>query len=315
MLLECGRASCVQTKNLHYEYIIIIYCNIIESASHNMMMSLTKAALNHTNCALRKRRLGRFHSSKSSGQKLSPLPSSSSPAQAKSRYLKSAKVNEKYLSPEEKIMHMNREIEIVREQAAAKLENELKKSIWKKLTDPLVKHKHSLYNVLAMTLAYVLAHNLYVTSKKEKECKAELLRSQNENSELKQSINSLLDEATLRDFGSTCALEIKRRKNEVSTSWLPSFLSGQFASAQCLDENSLRDLIARVLREKLSARMGFDEGEEKRRNRPSVEEIMQQNQEMIKASNSNPEFLLQDALQNISSREENGKEPRRVFNM
>ncbi|KAL3942774.1 MAG: hypothetical protein SGBAC_003086 [Bacillariaceae sp.] len=210
---------------------------------------------------------------------------------------------------------MNQELELVRNKHATKLEKELKKSIYRRLVDPLVKHKHSLYNVVAMTIAYVLAHNLYVTSKKEKECRSDLLQSQEENVKLKQSIDSLLDETTLKDIGSACAMEIEREFANGGVSTLSSWLSGGFVAAKSLEERLLRGIVAKVLRHELSARIGIDEVAEEEDSKLSVEEIMHQNQESMKVINSNPELFIQDAMQQPASDQENGKESRRVFSL
>mmetsp|Transcript_38210 Transcript_38210/g.92461 ORF Transcript_38210/g.92461 Transcript_38210/m.92461 type:complete len:279 (-) Transcript_38210:45-881(-) len=278
------------------------------------MMPLSITTVKYANSVVRCRCLRRYRSSQaSSGQKLRPLPSS--PAQAKQQYLKSKQATDRYLDPQQQILQMNRELELVRNKHAAKLEKELKKSIYRRLVDPLVKHKHSLYNIIAMTIAYVLAHNLYVTSKKEKECRSELLQSQEENTKLKQTIDSLLEETTLKDIGSACAMEIEREFEKVGASSLSSWLSGSFVSAKSLEESLLRDIVANILRHKLSARIGNDEVPEEEGTKLSVEEIMQQNQESMKVINTNPELVLQDALQQSASDQENEKDSRRVFSL
>ncbi|CAJ1948737.1 unnamed protein product [Cylindrotheca closterium] len=276
-----------------------------------MLLSSSRTA----NTVLRYRYFLRYRSSQaSSGQKLSPLPSSS-PAQAKQQYLKSKQATDRYLDPQQQILQMNREMELVRNKHATKLEKELKKSIYRRLVDPLVKHKHSIYNVFAMTIAYVLAHNLYVTSKKEKECRSELLQNQEENTELKQIIDSLLDETILKDISSACAMEIEKEFAKGGTSSLSSWLAGGFSSAKSLEEGLVRDIVAKVLRHKLLVRIGSGEVAEEEDSKLSVEEIMQQNQESMKVINASPELLLKDALQQASSDQENGKESRRVFSL
>lgn len=246
-----------------------------------------------------------------------PLPSSSkqAPAEAKKRYLESKKATDRYLDPHEKLLQMNREIELVRDQAATRLETELQKSVWKRLTDPLVKHKHSLYNIMAMTIAYVLAHNLYVVAKKEKECRAELMRCQEENAKLHQAIKSLLDESTLRDFGSACAMEIKKQ-NEARATHFWGWSLGRSTSGDATDNSNLRDSLVSALREFLSVRVKEVHAVEKEDDSTlSLEEIMEENQKNMEAINTNPELLLQDAIQQSASKQENGESPRNVFSL
>jgi hypothetical protein len=71
-------------------------------------------------------------SSKNSGKKdaLPPLPPS--PAKAKQVYLQSQK--DVMFDPQAKIVQMNKELDIVRERAAAKLDKEINKSVYRKLT-------------------------------------------------------------------------------------------------------------------------------------------------------------------------------------
>lgn len=273
-------------------------------------MPFPRTIVKINNSVLRMQYLGRCHSSKASGgQKLSPLPSS--PTQAKKQYLKSKEATDRYLDPQQKIVQMNRELEIIRDKHATKLEKELEKSIYRRLVDPLVMHKHSLYNVMAMTIAYILAHNLYVTSKKEKECRADLMQTLEENAKLKQK----MDESTLRDFSIACAAEIEREFDKKrSPSALSVLLSGLFASTKTSEENLLGDIIANVLQKQLLDRLGKDNAIEEC-DKPSTEEIMLQNQEKIKAMNANTELLIQDAVHQSSSDQKSGKQSRRVFSL
>lgn len=276
------------------------------------MMPLSTTTMKTANSVVRCWCLLRYRSSQaSSGQKLNPLPSS--PAQAKQQYLKSKQATDRYLDPQQQILQMNRELELVRIKHAANLEKELKKSMYRRLADPLVKHKHSIYNIFAMTIAYVLAHNLYVTSKKEKECRSELLQSQKEKAKMKQITDSLLHESVLNDIGSACAMEIEREFGGGALSF-SSWLSCCFVSPKSLDESLLQDIVVKVLRHKLSARIGNGEVAEEG-SKLSVDEIMQKNHESMKEINTNPDLILQDALQHSSSDQENGKESQRVFSL
>jgi hypothetical protein len=258
-----------------------------------------------------------FSTKNTNGSKLGPLPSSSSPAKAKARYLESKHEADKYLDPHEKILQLNKEIELVREQAAEKLEKELKKSVWKKLSDPLVKHKHSLYNVFAMTLAYLLAHNLFVTSKQEKQARAELTESQETNADLKRILDYLLEESTLQEMGSACARqfnqETKQNKTNNRSVWWPGI--GSIAKQTEQGEKDLEAVFTSVLKKELELRIGDVTVSEEERKQLSIEEIMQQNQESVKALNENPELLLLQALESAEDDDIAGKKQRRVFSM
>jgi hypothetical protein len=73
-----------------------------------------------------------------------------SPAKAKQLYLKSQKGL--VFHPQAKIVQMNKELDIVREWAAAKLDKDINKSVYRKLMDPLQRYKHSVINLVELSL-------------------------------------------------------------------------------------------------------------------------------------------------------------------
>eukprot|EP00980_Cylindrotheca_fusiformis_P008843 scaffold1888_cov120-Cylindrotheca_fusiformis.AAC.13 len=260
-----------------------------------------------------------FSGTTSKNPQLGPLPSSPSPAKAKALYLKSKEVSDKYLDPHERILQLNKEIDIVREQAAEKLEKELKKSVWKKLSDPLVKHKHSLYNVFAITLAYVLAHNLFVKSKKEQEARSELTQSQKANADLKHLLESLLQDSTLEEIASAGAAQcsIDRDQNK-SKSGLKRLLGTTTVFKQReTDQEVLKGLFAEVLKRELESRIGPFIMSEEDRKQLKIKEIMHQNEENVKVLNENPDLLLQQALESAEKTKgvDGNKQRRIVFSM
>lgn len=260
----------------------------------------------------------RFSTNAGNTSKLGPLPSSPSPTKAKARYLESKNVTDKYLDPHEKILQLNKEIELVRERAADKLEQELKKSVWRKLSDPLVKHKHSLYNVFAMTLAYVLAHNLFVTSKREKEARNELSQSHQENDNMKRILKSVLEESTITEIGTACAEEfnneLRLRRSVNASRWWPWI--GSTMTQDELKQKALEELFRDVVKKELESRLGDAIASEEDRKRLSIEEIMQQNEENVRTLNENPELLLQLALESAEEADgTDGKKQRKLFSM
>jgi hypothetical protein len=232
--------------------------------------------------------------------------------------MESQKATEKYLNPQEKIQQNFKEIELVREQAVAKLESELKKSIYNRLTDPLKNHKHSLYNVLAMTLAYLLAHNLFLTSKKEKEARLQLLESQQMNDDLKLLIESLLQESAVNEMAENCVRQMNEESNNGETNPRSSWWKGVVSVTQS-DQKTVEGKLRFALRNELEARIGHvSTASDEERKQQSIEEIMQQNQEKVKELNENPAFLLQQALEIAEGKvegETGNKKQRRVFNM
>ena len=260
-----------------------------------------------------KRGLNRSLFSTKKSNDLPPLPASSSPAKAKERYLESKNATDKYLDPHAKIQQLNRELEIVRENAAAKLDKELNKSLYRKLVDPIKRHKHAAINVGAVTLAYLLAHNLFVASKKGKEARAELNESEKRHEDIRKILEALLQDSTLKEIGSACASKFNQRNTQKQTK--ASFWK---VPSSTIDEGEdLEKIVVEVLQRELGARIGHLiklRGEQKQQ---VIDDIMKENQENVKALNQDPEMFLKQALESAEKDKTNSskKESRRVFSM
>jgi hypothetical protein len=173
------------------------------------------AAVARTSTAIRRRTCTACRQFSSKGKSKDLPPPQNKPkqplssVQAKQQYLKSKdKLIDRENDPMAKMAQLSKELDIVRERAAAKLDKELNKSVYRKLTDPLRRYKHSVVNMVAVTLAYVLAHNLFVTSQKEKKARAALEASQQETQNLKGTLANLLSESTVQSIASACVEEV-----------------------------------------------------------------------------------------------------------
>lgn len=268
----------------------------------------------------------RQFSSKGKSKDLSPLPPPPpqnkpkqplSSVQAKQQYLKSKDKlgidRETTNDPMAKMAQLNKELDIVRERAAAKLDKELNKSVYRKLTDPLRRYKHSVVNMVAVTLAYILAHNLFLTSQKEKKARAALESSQEETQNLKGTLANLLSESTVQSIASACVEEVARagpgtrgereRKTSTSTSssWWWNITSSQRRRGRLLlgvdDADRLQQRLVEVLQQELDQRIGEQAMNEEQRKQKVVQEIWKENQSQVEALNENPERILEAFLQ------------------
>jgi hypothetical protein len=253
-------------------------------------------------------------SSKNSGKNdtLPPLPPS--PAKAKQAYLKSQK--DMVFDPQAKILQMNKELDIVRERAAAKLDKEINKSIYRKLTDPLRRYNHSVINVGAVVMAYILAHNLYVNSKREKEVRRELEVSQTKELELQSLLQSLLQPATLQQMASSCVQKsmIEDEEEGTATTKKSSWWTTR-SRRRRLTEDSLEERMVQVLKDELERRIGEKGLTEDQRQQKAIDQVWQESKSKVEELSENPEQLLLAFLEEEEEQDAKNKKERRVFSM
>ena len=109
---------------------------------------------------------------------------------------------------------LQKELDIVRERAAERLEQNLKKTVWQRLTDPLKRHSHSWINVGAVLLAYILAHNLYQTAKEKRKVQEELQVALQDRTTYHNLLRSLLTEETLEPIATACVQELSKETSD-----------------------------------------------------------------------------------------------------
>jgi hypothetical protein len=140
------------------------------------------------------------YSSSSAGQ--SSSTPKLSPAQAKQQYLESQRRTEEFLKdPQGKMTQLQHELDEIKAKALEKLEREVyNKPLWQRWTDRIKRKQHSFINMVAATLAYVLAYNLHLKSKAHKEAIRQLDEEREKIHELQLCLRSLTDEETINEI-------------------------------------------------------------------------------------------------------------------
>jgi hypothetical protein len=277
------------------------------------------AAGRTTNTSSRSRR--RFESSSSSSSKTKkdnpPLPS---PAKAKQQYLES----KKKLDPNDvvgKMQQLSEELNIVRERNVKLLDKELNKSIWRKLTDPLRRYKHSVINMGAVTLAYILAHNLFMAKKQQRQVQGDLEESQQDVSRLQGLLRSLLLDNTHDEIASHCAQQVVAVTEELqessslssprqqsSTGWFWSSSSKRrFAwntNTQDKQQETLENTLKTMIRNEMESRIGDAALTQDERKQKGMEQVRQENKSQLEEWSENPELLLQAMFEDEATNNE-----------
>jgi hypothetical protein len=260
-----------------------------------------------------------------------PTTSSANTKNINTNTNKTATTDDLFLkNPQAKIDQLTQELEAVRDRATAKLDAEINKSIWRKLTDPLRRYKHSMINIGAMCLAYMLAHMLFVKSKSEKEAKRLMEEAQANHQDLQTALQSLLEPTTLQEMAQACVSDIQpllSNENATTTSYFPwRFLGatrstststelrtprrGRQSTSQQQQQQQLL-LVERLqdaLEQQLAQRIGEKALTEEQRQRRSIQEVWEESQSQLKALNENPELLLLQAILEESAAEEETRE-------
>lgn len=145
---------------------------------------------------------------------------------------------------------LQKELDVVRDRMAERVEAKLQKSVWRRLTDPLRRHSHSWINVGAVLLAYVLAHNLYMSAKEKRAYKEQLDDAAEKRDIYQQAMRDLLKEETLKELSDKCLEEVSSSGNKTSLSWW----NRSKPSQKIMDDEA--GIIMQVLQRELKDRLG-----------------------------------------------------------
>ena len=238
---------------------------------------------------------------------LPPLPS---PSKAKKKYLESR--------PEDihtKILKMNDELEVVRQTQAKRLDKVINKPWYRKLIDPLRRYKHSVINMGAVTLAYVLAHNLFMARKREKAVQAELNQAREEIDNYKGLVKAVVEPEKLKQIAALC---VAQEEDTVDTKGGPKSWFGSKSSPFSSTSSSsklLEDQIYSTLRRELGAIVGDVYLPPEERKKKVVEELIQENKTQVKEIAENPELLLKALEEAEVVDDKEGTVKKRVFSL
>lgn len=210
---------------------------------------------------------------------------------------------------------LQKELDIVRERAAERMEAKLNKSTWRRLTDPLRRHSHSWINVGAVLLAYILAHNLYMTGKEKRAVQQELEEATIKRDLYQQAMRELLQETTLMEISNKCSNELYSSDESSSSSsssswWNKSKTEGLGVSEQ--------QIIMQVLQKEIQARIGDHILTDEERRIKDMQTAWQESQQQIVVISPEQE-LVQAVLSNDDAKElmdtSPKKQQRRVISM
>jgi hypothetical protein len=221
--------------------------------------------------------------------------------------------------PHVKLARLAQEIDTIKLEQTQKLDAQLNKSVWRKLTDPLRRYKHSLVNVVVVTLAYVLAHKLYMNSKREQQVALALEESQQETRNLQQILSSLLQEQVLQEIATQCAQELvaggdeeeiigkNRRQRGSATSWWGGRRGTsngrgwlqQYSNTD--DEDVLVETLVPVLQKALEQRIGDAPLPEEERKRKALQQLVAEQKDKVKAQKEEERAFFQALAEATSS--------------
>ena len=221
-----------------------------------------------------------------------------------------------------KMVRLQKELDIVRERAAERMEAKLNKSTWRKLTDPLRRHSHSWINVGAVLLAYILAHNLYMTGKEKRQLQQELDEATMKRDLYQQALRELVHEATVKELSNKCWEQISSSSSpsSSSTSWWNRSSKSTMEQGNADEEQPMATL-QQVLQKALQERIGDHILTDEERRIKEMQKAWEESQQQIVVSS--PEQELVHAVLGDSSDDAKGllaegasrKQQRRVISM
>ncbi len=227
---------------------------------------------------------------------MDPLPPLS-PAQAKQRYLESKLRTDAFLrDPHAKIQQLQTEMNDVKARATERLEKEVyNKPYWRRLIDPLKRKQHSVINLLAGTMAYILAHQLHLKRKAYQEAVSELEEEREKTQKLRALLQSLLDENCIHELeqaAEVAAADGKDVSNSTATTngifgwWSTSSPSSSSPRQNTTSDTGYGDdgrpSVRAALLSVLESRIGDEGLDDETRKQKALNKIWEENKEQLK---------------------------------
>jgi hypothetical protein len=211
---------------------------------------------------------------------LPPRASSStnpSPANAKKEYLEVKKRTDEFLKdPQANLKRIQADMDKTKEQLL-KVHD---KPIWRRIVDRFKAKQHAVINLLAASMAYILAHRLHLKMKDNEELSLEVEREKANNAELRSLLRSL----TTEEFSETVASRATQQTSasarsesaETASSWWSSSSGRASSSASSPPPNNA---LAASLRQALEAKIGDEGLEDADRKKKNIREIWVENEQ------------------------------------
>ena len=235
---------------------------------------------------------------------LPPKPNNAkvSPAKAKKEYLEAQKKTEEFLKdPQAELRRIQADMDKTKE----KLLRVHDKPIWKRVFDRFKAKQHAVINLLAASMAYILAHQLHLKIKANEGLQQEVEDEQAKNSELRKLLRSVQTEAFAQSVVQQATTSTPETSPASSSSWFRS---------KSLDESALPEsnALSTALRQALEAKIGDEGLEDEDRKKKNIRDIWQENE--TKIENEEGLVELTQAIA-VNSQGTNTQSKKRVFDM
>lgn len=199
--------------------------------------------------------------------------------------------------PVQKMTRLQKELDIVRERAAERMEAKLKKSTWNKLTDPLRRHSHSWINVGAVLLAYILAHNLYMTGKEKKSLQEQLDDVTTQRDVYQQAMRGLIQQSTLQEISNEYHKQVSSSQSSSSSWWRNTSKTDTSLGANDQQQMDYSRRLEHVLQSEIQKRIGeFILTDEERRVK-AMQKAWQDSQQQVVVVDDDVSSLVPPELQ------------------
>ncbi len=177
------------------------------------------------------------------------------------------------------------------------------KPIWKRVRDRFKAKQHAVINLLAASMAYILAHSLHLKIKASDELNEQFEQEKAKNSELRKLLKSL----QTQDFAGAVVAQATTNESSSTTSNSSWFRSDGGKESSVPETNAL----ITSLRLALEARIGDEGLEDADRKEKNIQEIWQENEERIETEDGLVELAQAIAVEGTVT----DSSKKRVFDM
>mmetsp|Transcript_24723 Transcript_24723/g.58054 ORF Transcript_24723/g.58054 Transcript_24723/m.58054 type:complete len:300 (-) Transcript_24723:117-1016(-) len=207
-------------------------------------------------------------------------PAQLSPAKAKKEYIETRKRTAEFLKdPQANIARMQAEMDKTKE----KLARVHDKPIWKRVIDRIRAKQHAAINLLAASMAYILAYRLHLQIKASDELKEQVELERTKNSDLRSLLRSLTTDEFSREVvaqAMAASPTAPTPEPKARSSWFggSSRTQGSLSSSTSMPQ---LDALVATLRQKLEARIGDEGLGDEERRKKTIRKIWEENENRI----------------------------------
>jgi len=200
-----------------------------------------------------------------------------SPAEAKKEYIEARKRAGDFLNdPKANIARLQAEMDKTKE----KLAKVHDKPIYRRIIDRFKAKQHAVINLLAASMAYILAHRLHLKMKDNEELLAKLEAEQQKTSELRQLLRTL----STQDFAREVVAQATNSTTNTTTNSIDTKAEKSslwFSRGPSLSSLPRPEALTTSLRQALEAKIGDEGLEDADRTKKGIQDVWQENEERI----------------------------------